>query len=212
MTVQLYRIELTEQVAAFWQEALQQLTPDEVRQGFLKYTQSDRCQFPPKPGDIIEKSGWVKPFVDMRDQEAAREKAYLERHWQGDTDPHLLCECGHPLHRHGVFTANTCLGMPVDLTLIGSCGCRKFTPQPVASPQNPTIGSQVDGTLHPGTEYFKSEPISPTSDNPHGFPMPKDGKLLPHKFMFNSLAPGRCSMCLLSENDVCHGIIPVGRK
>lgn len=98
MTVQLYRIELTEQVAAFWQEALEELTPEEVRKGFLKYTKSDRCQFPPKPGDIIEKSGWVKPFVDMREQERLREEGRkqlqaeqgrerdaLAKHWHGDT-------------------------------------------------------------------------------------------------------------------------------
>lgn len=48
------------------------MTPEEIRKGFMKYTNGDDSGFPPKPGQIREKSGWVKPFVDMREQEASR--------------------------------------------------------------------------------------------------------------------------------------------
>jgi hypothetical protein len=72
--VQLYHIEVTKELTDYWIESLADMTVEEIKKGFMKYTNGDQCEFRPKPGQIREKSGWVKPFVDMREQERLREE------------------------------------------------------------------------------------------------------------------------------------------
>jgi hypothetical protein len=55
---QFYRIEITEAMTQVWTKTLKNLTPVQIEQGFEKYISGEECEFPPKPGQIIQASGW----------------------------------------------------------------------------------------------------------------------------------------------------------
>ena len=50
---QQYNLEITDQVTALWQEALKDLTPNQIRDGYVTYAASESARFKPQPGDII---------------------------------------------------------------------------------------------------------------------------------------------------------------